>query len=79
MRRAAHNGCCRRVAQIRALSSVLWKLLVSEKLVEVLMDIEIPLVRIYEALVYSKTGIMSDVYFILNFLCKHVSMRYNKI
>ncbi|KAL2974871.1 hypothetical protein AAZX31_14G127200 [Glycine max] len=43
MRRAAHNGCCRRVAQIRALSSVLWKLLVSEKLVEVLMDIEIPL------------------------------------
>ena len=47
MRRAAHNGCCRRVAQIRALSSVLWKLLVSEKLVEVLMDIEIPLARIY--------------------------------
>ncbi|KAG4382699.1 hypothetical protein GLYMA_14G140800v4 [Glycine max] len=46
MRRAAHNGCCRRVAQIRALSSVLWKLLVSEKLVEVLMDIEIPLVNV---------------------------------
>lgn len=51
MRRAAHNGCCRRVAQIRALCSVLWKLLVSEELVVVLMGIEIPLVRIYEALV----------------------------
>lgn len=29
MRRAAHNGCCRRVAQTRALFSVLWKLLTS--------------------------------------------------
>ncbi|KAL5850413.1 hypothetical protein ACOSQ3_008468 [Xanthoceras sorbifolium] len=46
MRRAAHNGCCRRVAQTRALSSVLWKLLVSEKLLEVLMNIEIPLVNV---------------------------------
>lgn len=46
MRRAAHNGCCRRVAQTRALCSVLWKLLVSEELVEVLMGIEIPLVRV---------------------------------
>lgn len=45
MRRAAHNGCCRRVAQIRELSSVLWKLLISEELVEVLLNIEIPLVR----------------------------------
>ncbi|CAJ1972305.1 unnamed protein product [Sphenostylis stenocarpa] len=50
MRRAAHNGCCRRVAQTRALCSVLWKLLVSEELAEVLMEIEIPLVRIDEAL-----------------------------
>lgn len=48
MRRAAHNGCCRRAAQIRALCSVLWKLLVSEELVEVLMSIEIPLVRVFE-------------------------------
>ncbi|KAL1315068.1 hypothetical protein HN51_041855 [Arachis hypogaea] len=46
MRRAAHNGCCRRVAQTRALCSVLWKLLVSEELVEVLMRIEIPLVNV---------------------------------
>ncbi|XP_057957397.1 helicase and polymerase-containing protein TEBICHI isoform X2 [Malania oleifera] len=46
MRKAAHNGCCRRVAQIRALCSVLWKLLVSEELVEALMSIEIPLVNV---------------------------------
>ncbi|XP_024930711.1 helicase and polymerase-containing protein TEBICHI isoform X3 [Ziziphus jujuba] len=46
MRRAAHNGCCRRVAQTRALSSVLWKLLVSEELTEALLNIEIPLVNI---------------------------------
>lgn len=45
MRRAAHNGCCCRVAQTRALCSVLWKLLISEGLVEVLMNIEIPLVK----------------------------------
>lgn len=44
MRRAAHNGCCRRVAQTRALCSVLWKLLFSEELTEALMNIEIPLV-----------------------------------
>ncbi|KAG8375552.1 hypothetical protein BUALT_Bualt10G0111900 [Buddleja alternifolia] len=42
-RRAAHNGCCRRVAQTRALFSVLWKLLESEELVEPLMTIEIRL------------------------------------
>ncbi|XP_071919297.1 helicase and polymerase-containing protein TEBICHI isoform X1 [Coffea arabica] len=46
MRRAAHNGCCRRVAQIRALSSVLWKLLISEELVEAFLSIEIPLVNV---------------------------------
>ncbi|XP_028802319.1 helicase and polymerase-containing protein TEBICHI isoform X3 [Neltuma alba] len=46
MRRAAHNGCCRRAAQMRALCSVLWKLLVSEGLVGVLMSIEIPLVNV---------------------------------
>ncbi|KAK7384898.1 hypothetical protein VNO78_30601 [Psophocarpus tetragonolobus] len=46
MRRAAHNGCCRRVAQTRALCSVLWKLLVSEELAEVLIQIEIPLVNV---------------------------------
>ncbi|CAL9781603.1 unnamed protein product [Musa acuminata subsp. burmannicoides] len=46
MRKAAHNGCCRRVAQVRALGSVLWKLLVAEGLVEVLMKIENPLVEV---------------------------------
>lgn len=45
MRRAAHNGCCRRVAQTRALCSALWKLLISEKLVEVFTYIETPLVN----------------------------------
>lgn len=44
MRRAAHNGCCRRVALTKALFSALWKLLVSEELDQVLMSIEIPLV-----------------------------------
>lgn len=44
MRRAAHNGCCRRVAQTRALGSVLWNLLISEDLVGTLIDIENPLV-----------------------------------
>lgn len=46
MRRAAHNGCCRRVAHTRALSSALWKILVSEELDQVLMNIEIPLVNV---------------------------------
>lgn len=45
MRRAAHNGCCRRVAQTRALCSVLWKLLVAEDLTEALTNIEAPLVN----------------------------------
>ncbi|GAA0144171.1 DNA-directed DNA polymerase [Lithospermum erythrorhizon] len=46
MRRAAHNGCCRRVAQTRALTSVLWKLLISEKLLDALLRIEVPLVTV---------------------------------
>lgn len=46
MRRAAHNGCCRRAAQVRALSSVLWKLLISEELMEVLLNVEMPLVNV---------------------------------
>ncbi|KAK4419988.1 Helicase and polymerase-containing protein TEBICHI [Sesamum alatum] len=45
-RRAAHNGCCRRVAQTRALFSVLWKLLESEELVEPLMTIEVRLANV---------------------------------
>lgn len=44
MRKAAHDGCCRRVAQSRALYSVLWKLLLSENMVEALTGIESPLV-----------------------------------
>ncbi|KAG9455791.1 hypothetical protein H6P81_000299 [Aristolochia fimbriata] len=46
MRRVAHNGCCRRVAQTRALSSVLWKLLISENLLEPFVNIEKPLVKV---------------------------------
>ncbi|XP_068648888.1 helicase and polymerase-containing protein TEBICHI isoform X2 [Aristolochia californica] len=46
MRRVAHNGCCRRVAQTRALCFVLWKLLISENLIEPLVNIEIPLVKV---------------------------------
>ncbi|XP_022754544.1 helicase and polymerase-containing protein TEBICHI isoform X4 [Durio zibethinus] len=46
MRRAAHNGCCLRVAQTRALCSALWKLLISEKLIEVFTYIETPLVNV---------------------------------
>ncbi|KAL3819028.1 hypothetical protein ACJIZ3_004933 [Penstemon smallii] len=45
-RRAAHNGCCRRVAQTRALFSVLWKLLESEELVEPLITNEIQLANV---------------------------------
>lgn len=46
MRKAAHNGCCRRVAQIRALSSFLLKPIASEGLSEVLSKIEYPLVQL---------------------------------
>ncbi|XP_075107854.1 helicase and polymerase-containing protein TEBICHI-like isoform X1 [Nicotiana tabacum] len=46
MRQVAHNGCCRRVAQIRALCSVLWKLVISEGLAEALGATEMPLVNI---------------------------------
>lgn len=41
-----HNGCCKRAAQTRALSSVLLKLLTSEKLLEPLVTIEMPLVNV---------------------------------
>jgi DNA polymerase theta len=44
MHKAAHNGCCRRAAQTRALGSVLRKLLVSEKLTDLVETIEGPLV-----------------------------------
>ncbi|XP_073285327.1 helicase and polymerase-containing protein TEBICHI isoform X1 [Primulina huaijiensis] len=46
MQRAAHNGCCRRVAQTRALFSVLWKLLEAEELLEPLVTIETQLVNV---------------------------------
>ncbi|PKA67186.1 DEAD-box ATP-dependent RNA helicase ISE2, chloroplastic [Apostasia shenzhenica] len=46
MRKVAHDGCCRRVAQTRALSNVLWKLLVSENLDDPLTRIENPLVKV---------------------------------
>ncbi|XP_062201875.1 helicase and polymerase-containing protein TEBICHI isoform X2 [Phragmites australis] len=46
MHKAAHNGCCRRAAQTRALSSVLKKLLVSQNLDGLVEMIEGPLVNI---------------------------------
>ncbi|CDY23339.1 BnaA08g12070D [Brassica napus] len=46
IRRVAHNGCCRRVAQTRALCSALWKILVSEELIEALTTTEMPLVNV---------------------------------
>ncbi|CAN4127872.1 unnamed protein product [Withania somnifera] len=46
MRQVAHNGCCRRVAQTRALCSVLWKLVISEGLIEALGATEMPLVNV---------------------------------
>ncbi|GJM87561.1 hypothetical protein PR202_ga03528 [Eleusine coracana subsp. coracana] len=46
MHKAAHNGCCRRAAQTRALSSVLKKLLVSQNLDGLVETIEGPLVNI---------------------------------
>ncbi|XP_024005041.1 helicase and polymerase-containing protein TEBICHI isoform X2 [Eutrema salsugineum] len=46
IRRVAHNGCCRRVAQTRTLCSALWKILVSEELLEALTTTEMPLVNV---------------------------------
>ncbi|KAI3792695.1 hypothetical protein L2E82_06583 [Cichorium intybus] len=57
MRRAAHNGCCRRAAQTRALSSVLWKLLTSEKLLEPLVTTEMPLVNVLSDMEVSGIGV----------------------
>ncbi|XP_047970916.1 helicase and polymerase-containing protein TEBICHI [Salvia hispanica] len=56
-RRAAHNGCCRRVAQTRALSSVLWKLLHSEELIEPLITVEVRLVNILADMEISGIGV----------------------
>lgn len=47
MHKAAHNGCCRRAALTRALSSVLKKLLVSQNLDGLVETIEGPLVNFF--------------------------------
>nr|XP_043612753.1 helicase and polymerase-containing protein TEBICHI [Erigeron canadensis] len=60
MRRAAHNGCCRRVAQIRVLSSVLWKLLTSENLHGPLVTVEMPLVNVLADMERSGIGVDMD-------------------
>ncbi|KAI3822055.1 hypothetical protein L1987_09636 [Smallanthus sonchifolius] len=60
MRRAAHNGCCMRVAQTRALSSVLWKLLTSENLIEPLVTTEMPLVNVLADMELSGIGVDMD-------------------
>ncbi|KAG2620442.1 hypothetical protein PVAP13_3NG107600 [Panicum virgatum] len=46
MHKAAHNGCCRRAAQTRALYTVLKKLLVSQNLNDLVDTIEGPLVNV---------------------------------
>ncbi|KAM0921821.1 hypothetical protein ACQ4PT_006730 [Festuca glaucescens] len=46
MHKAAHNGCCKRAAQTTALGSVLRKLLVSEKLNDLVETVEGPLVNV---------------------------------
>ncbi|KAL6623093.1 hypothetical protein ACP70R_032972 [Stipagrostis hirtigluma subsp. patula] len=46
MHKAAHNGCCRRAAQTRALCSALNKLLVSQNLDGLIKTIEGPLVNV---------------------------------
>ncbi|WCJ18322.1 DNA polymerase I [Euphorbia peplus] len=60
MRRAAHNGCCRRVAQIRSLCSVLWKLLISEVVVDALKNIEMPLVNVLPGMELWGIGVDMD-------------------
>jgi DNA polymerase theta len=42
----AHNGCCRRAAQVWALHSAFWKLLQAEGLHQPLLQLEMPLVII---------------------------------
>ncbi|CAL4907070.1 unnamed protein product [Urochloa decumbens] len=46
MHKAAHNGCCRRAAQTRALYTVLKKLLISQNLNDLVDTIEGPLVNV---------------------------------
>ncbi|CAK9217649.1 unnamed protein product [Sphagnum jensenii] len=46
MGRVAHNGCCRRAAQVWALHSAFWKLLQAEGLHQPLMQLEMPLVKV---------------------------------
>lgn len=58
MHKAAHNGCCRRSAQIRALASVLGKRIVSENLSNMLLKIESPLVR---TILFSFSFILLDI------------------
>ncbi|KAJ7544985.1 hypothetical protein O6H91_09G101700 [Diphasiastrum complanatum] len=42
----SQNGCCRRVAQVRALHLAFWKLLATEGLHEPLLQVEMPLVKV---------------------------------
>nr|GEX05079.1 helicase and polymerase-containing protein TEBICHI [Tanacetum cinerariifolium] len=46
IRRAAHNSCCRRAAQIRALSSVLWQFPTTKNPQQPLSTIKMPLVNV---------------------------------
>ncbi|GJN13402.1 hypothetical protein PR202_gb00096 [Eleusine coracana subsp. coracana] len=58
MHKAAHNGCCRRAALTRALSSVLKKLLVCQNLDSLVETIEGPLVNFFSL---PKVNILADM------------------
>lgn len=62
MRRAAHNGCCRRVALVRALSSVLCRFLEAEGLTKSLESTEIPLVVFWKFSFLVKATLIFSIY-----------------
>ncbi|XP_078428981.1 MUS308 and mammalian DNA polymerase-like protein isoform X2 [Wolffia australiana] len=57
MRLAAHNGCCKRVAQTRALGSILWHLLITEDLIPSLIHIENPMVHVLADMEHQGIGV----------------------
>ncbi|CAM6130031.1 unnamed protein product [Calypogeia fissa] len=56
------NGCCRRVAQIQALHSALWKRLISEGLHHPLLAIEMPMVKVLAEMESSGIGVDMDAF-----------------
>ncbi|GKC30943.1 helicase and polymerase-containing protein TEBICHI isoform X1, partial [Tanacetum coccineum] len=76
----AHNGCCRRATQTRALSSFLWKLLTSENLQQPLSTIEMPVVNVLADIELSGIGVDMDgciqSYYVL---VKNLDVLYTRI